>query len=110
MKITKTARVLVFYPLSGVIPALLIVALFPGWGELRYLAFLLAFPPLNLLTSWTVDEFDFWLRRKTKENAWLLSYEGKEWLQTSEGVAWLQTPEGRAWKNRGAGANVDSLL
>ena len=55
------------------------------WG---YAVGLLLFPFFNFFGAVPVNALDFWLRRKTKDEIWLRSHEGKRWLQTKQGQAW----------------------
>jgi hypothetical protein len=58
-----------------------------NWGI--FLAFLL-YPLLNLVGGMPIDYFDRWLRRKTRDPIWLMTYEGREWLKSEEGQVWQQ--------------------
>ena len=47
-------------------------------------------PIYKILGGSPIDAFDFWLRRKTRDPAWLISHEGRNWLETDEGLDWAK--------------------
>jgi hypothetical protein len=44
----------------------------------------------GILMGRGISTLDLWLRRKTRDQLWLWSGEGKAWLKTEEGQAWKQ--------------------
>jgi hypothetical protein len=54
-----------------------------------FLGFLL-YPVFNVLGGMPIDNFDRWLRRKTRDPVWLMTQEGREWLKSEEGQVWQQ--------------------
>ncbi|MBI5240332.1 MAG: hypothetical protein HY926_07645 [Elusimicrobia bacterium] len=79
MRIAKPYRLLIPAIAAGVAAGLTL-----GSAKLLWLAILL------FAGAYVTDPLDFWLRRKTKDPIWLMSYEGREWLKTPEGQKWKQ--------------------
>ena len=90
MKIGKTYRLFIPSLAAGAAAGLTLGAKKPLW--LAILLFAIAYG----LAAHITDTLDFWLRRKTKDPIWLLSYEGREWLKTPEGQKWKQETGYRA--------------
>ena len=41
-----------------------------------------------LILSFYVDRIDLWLRRRSHDQIWLMTHEGKQWLASEEGQKW----------------------
>ena len=87
MNIGKPFRIILpFLPASATAGGLLVLSK-PIW------AVLLLFFVIYFIFDWMINKIDFWLRRKTKDQLWLWSYEGRKWLETPEGQDWKKKQE-----------------
>lgn len=86
-RISKPARGCLYPLVALALSALICQTLYPFIGVWSYLLWLPLFFTFHLISS--VDTFDLWLRKRTKDEHWLQSQEGQQWLETSEGIEWL---------------------
>ena len=74
---------------------LLCFALFAIAGQLqkgwRTVLFIVTVPAAffgALLLSFYVDRVDLWLRRRSRDQIWLMTHEGEQWLASEDGQRW----------------------
>jgi hypothetical protein len=93
-RISKTARVCCYPIVSFGLTFAICKGLEIIIGSWAFLLSLPIFFYFNLFSP--VDSLDLWLRRRTKDDYWLMSNEGKKWLDSKEGEDWLKTEEAQS--------------
>ncbi|WP_157906983.1 hypothetical protein [Sorangium cellulosum] len=88
MKIAKPVRVLISALLAGGTAGAVGGGLYSRIEVLSAVAAVIAFVPAWFLWGGAVDHLDLWLRRRTRDEIWLLTREGQAWLSSTAGTAW----------------------
>jgi hypothetical protein len=81
MTIPKPVRIISASAFTGLATSLIVRFSHKLW-------LIVLFIPIYFVFENIISRVDIWLRRTTKDQLWLWSYEGREWLKTPKGEAW----------------------